>query len=96
MGPEKVENVDSLTSKKAKTINLLLVNSFRSTFLVIKWVRRHIPSCSWAIFVDFCARIRMGPEKVENIDSLTFKKAKNHKFAVCKLISQYGFGHKMG
>ena len=38
----------------------------------------------------------MGPEKVENIDSLTFKKANNHKFAKCKLISQYGFGHKMG
>ena len=47
-------------------------------------------------FVDFYARIRMGPEKVENIDSLTFKKAKNHKFAKHKLISQYGFGHKMG
>ena len=59
-------------------------------------VRRHIPSCSWAIFVDFCARIRMGPEKVENVDSLTFKKAKNHKFTSRKLISQYGFGHKMG
>ena len=38
----------------------------------------------------------MGPEKVENIDSLTFKKAKNHKLAKRKLISQYGFGHKMG
>ena len=38
----------------------------------------------------------MGPEKVENIDSLTFKKAKNHKFASRKLILQSGFGHKMG
>ena len=74
MGPEKMENIDSLTFKKAKTINLLLVNSFRSTFLVIKWVRRHIPSCSLAIFVDFCARIQMEPEKVKNIDALTLKK----------------------
>ena len=47
-------------------------------------------------FVDFCARIRMGPEKVENFDSLTFRKAKNHKFASRKLISQYGFVQKMG
>ena len=46
--------------------------------------------------VDFCARIQMGPEKVENIDSLTFKKAQNHKFASRKPISQYGFGQKMG
>ena len=38
----------------------------------------------------------MGPEKVENIDSLTFKRAKNQKFASRKLISQYGFAHKMG
>ena len=37
----------------------------------------------------------MGPEKVENIDSRTFKKAKNHNFAPRKLFSQYGFGHKM-
>ena len=37
----------------------------------------------------------MEPEKVENIDSLTFKKAKNHNFAPRKLFSQYGFGHKM-
>ena len=38
----------------------------------------------------------MGPEKMENIDSLTLKKAKNQKFASRKLISLYGFGHKMG
>ena len=38
----------------------------------------------------------MGPEKVENMDSLIFKLAKNHKFAFRKLISQYGFAHKMG
>ena len=37
----------------------------------------------------------MGPEKVDNIASLTFKKAKNHEFTSHKLISQYGFGHKM-
>ena len=41
-------------------------------------------------------RIRIGPEQMENIASLTFKKAKNHEFASRKLISQYVFGHKMG
>ena len=35
------------------------------------------------------------PVKVENIASLTFKKAENHNFAPRKLFSQYGFGHKM-
>ena len=73
MGPEKVENVDSRTFKKAKNHKFASRKLISQYDLAIKWVRRHIPSCRWAIFVDVCARIRMGPEKVENIDTLTFK-----------------------
>ena len=53
MGPKKRKKIINTPSNSPKTMNSLLVNSFRGTVLAIKWVRRHIPSCNCDILVIF-------------------------------------------
>ena len=81
MGPEKVENIDTLTFKQAKN------HKFASRKLISQYGFGHKmgqeahSKLQLGYFCRFFARIRMGPDKVENIDELTFKKGQKKKYA---------------
>ena len=79
MGPEKVENVDFLTFKKAKNQKFALRKLLAKYGFGHKMSLETHAKLKFGYFVHICARIRMGPEKVENIDAITFKKRPERK-----------------